>query len=177
MCYVPACNWDSGLNMMVLTFWLSRTLEMMQNDMRTSGIDVFLIYNWFFVHEELFMDVFGWEQRVWNSFALQMNVLCFLDVDEFKQNVFGIWMSFSHEFSTWTTSMSQTKLHVLFLEAAACFCDEFCLFCKWMRRCKCIWKWILTVEGEFNVWIHPVEDELVLDEKDTLFVSCRRPFC
>ena len=33
--------------MMVLMFWLSRTLEMMQNDMRTSGIDVFLVYNWF----------------------------------------------------------------------------------------------------------------------------------
>ena len=45
--------------MMVLTFWLSRTLEMMQNDMRTSGIDVFLVYNWFLVHEELFVDVFN----------------------------------------------------------------------------------------------------------------------
>ena len=33
--------------MMFLTLRLSRTLEMMQNDMRTSGIDVFLVYNWF----------------------------------------------------------------------------------------------------------------------------------
>ena len=37
-CYVPACNWYSGRNMMFLMFWLSRTLEMMQNDVRTSGI-------------------------------------------------------------------------------------------------------------------------------------------
>ena len=54
-----------------------------------------------------------------------MNVLCLLDVDEFKQNVFGIWMSFCMCLSSTTTSMTQTKLHVLFLEAAACFRDEF----------------------------------------------------
>ena len=39
MCYVvPACNWYSGCNMMLLMFSLCRTLEMMQNDVRTSGI-------------------------------------------------------------------------------------------------------------------------------------------
>ena len=38
MCYVPACNWCGGPNMMLLTVSLCRTLEMMQNDVLTSGI-------------------------------------------------------------------------------------------------------------------------------------------
>ena len=32
---------------MLLTVSLCRTLEMMQNDVRTSGIDAFLVYKWF----------------------------------------------------------------------------------------------------------------------------------
>ena len=38
-CYVSACKWDGRPNMMFLTSWLCRTLEMMQNDVRTSGFD------------------------------------------------------------------------------------------------------------------------------------------
>ena len=43
--------------MVLLMLSLCRPLEMMQNEVRTSGIDVFLVYNWFLVHGELFMDV------------------------------------------------------------------------------------------------------------------------
>ena len=42
--------------MMLLMFSLCRTLEMMQNDVRTSGIDICL-RQVVLVHEELFMDV------------------------------------------------------------------------------------------------------------------------
>ena len=38
--------------MMFLTLWLSRTLEMMQNDVRTSGIDVLLGQKCFLVQDE-----------------------------------------------------------------------------------------------------------------------------
>ena len=35
----PACNWHGGYALMFLTMWLNRTLEMMQNDVETSGIE------------------------------------------------------------------------------------------------------------------------------------------
>ena len=92
---------------------------------------------------------FWWERRVWNSFAYCKWMFDLFGCGRVRAECFWYLDVVLHEFSTWTTSMSQTKLHVLFLEAAACFCDEFCLFCKWMRRCKCIlemdidsWRWI-----------------------------------
>ena len=85
--------------MMVLTFWLSRTLEMMQNDMRTSGIDVFLVYNWFWCMKSCLW-TFSTRMMFLEFICVANECLCLLDVDEFEQNVFGIWMSFLHEFST-----------------------------------------------------------------------------
>ena len=57
--------------MMFLTLWLSRTLEMMQNDVRTSGIEAFLVQRCFLVHEELFMDVLDEN----NEFGIRFVVL------------------------------------------------------------------------------------------------------
>ena len=57
--------------MMLWMVSLCRTLEMMQDDVRTSGIDVFLVYNWFSVHEELFMDVLDEN----NEFGIRFVVL------------------------------------------------------------------------------------------------------
>ena len=52
------------------------------------------------VQEELFMDVFGENDEFGIHLHTANECLTFLDVDEFEQNVFGIWMSFLHEFST-----------------------------------------------------------------------------
>ena len=38
MCYVPACNWCGGPNMMLLMVSLCRSLEVMQNDVIILGI-------------------------------------------------------------------------------------------------------------------------------------------
>ena len=54
-----------------------------------------------------------------------MNVLCFLDVDEFKQNVFGIWMSFCMCLSSTTTSMSQTNCMFYFWKLPHVFVMSF----------------------------------------------------
>ena len=86
--------------MMFLTLWLSRILEMMQNDVRTSGIEVFLVQKCFWCMKSclwMFLD-----KNI--EFVIHLHTanecLILLDVDEFEQNVFGIWMSFLHEFST-----------------------------------------------------------------------------
>ena len=83
--------------MIVLMFWLSRTLEMMQNDMRTSGMR-FWYTTGFVQEEELFMDVFDENDEFGIHLHMANECLCLLDVDEFKQNGFGIWMSFCMSF-------------------------------------------------------------------------------
>ena len=110
--------------MMVLTFWLSRTLEMMQNDMRTSGIDVFLVYNWFWCMKSC----------LW-TFSTRMMFLEFICVANECFVLFGcgrvqaecFWYLdvVLHVFVVNNNQHVSNKLHVLFLEAAACFRDEF----------------------------------------------------
>ena len=83
---------------MLLTVSLCRTLEMMQDDVRTSGIDAFLVYNWFWCMKSclwMFLD-----KNI--EFMIHLHTanecLIVLDVDEIVENVFVIWMSFCMSF-------------------------------------------------------------------------------
>ena len=182
MCYVPACNWCGGPNMMLLTVSLCRTLEMMQNDVLTSGIGWSLvqmhIYAWWCYFEE-FLD----EKNVLVKFICTWcNLECKWIWNAFWMWTFSSWSLWTFLdvvcmcFSTTTTWMFSTKLHVLFPEATAWFCDEFWCFWKLRRRCECIVNGLWTVDGEFIRHEFTFVVMIFSDEKDTLFVSCRRPF-
>ena len=50
------------------------------------------------MQEELFMDVFDENDEFGIHLHMANECLILLDVDEFKKNGFGIWMSFLHVF-------------------------------------------------------------------------------
>ena len=104
--------------MMFLTLWLSRTLEMMQNDVRTSGIEAFLVQRCFLVHEELFMDVLDEN----NMFGIHLHTaneclaVCGCGRDEVER--FGLFQHYLHVF------VNMNNQHVS--KQTACFISGSC---------------------------------------------------
>ena len=81
--------------MMLLTVSVCRTLDMMQDDARTSGIDVFLVYGWFWCKKSclwMFLD-----KNI--EFVIHLHTanecLILLDVDEFEKNVLVLGWRFA----------------------------------------------------------------------------------
>ena len=101
----------------------------------------------------LFHEVFG---REWCSWRIHLRFTCKWMFDCFwmwtssSWMVFVIWTSFCMCLSTTTTSMSPNKLHVLFLEAAACFWDEFWCFRSFCNKCTWIGNGCETLVDEFK---------------------------
>ena len=140
---------------MLLMVSLCRTLEMMQNDVLTLGIGWSLVQMhicaWWCYFEKFLDEKNGFGEihlHIVQS-GVQMNLGCFLDVDVFIVEFMDFLDVVCMCFSTTTTWMFSTKLHVLFPEATAWFCDEFWCFWKLRRRCECIVNGLWTVDGEF----------------------------
>ena len=105
--------------MMVLTFWLSRTLEMMQNDMRTSGIDVLLGQKWFWCKMSLFLEVceqHGWLEFICVCTANECLAVCGCGRDEVER--FGLFQHYLHVF------VNMNNQHVS--KQTACFISGSC---------------------------------------------------
>ena len=73
--------------MMLLMVSLCRTLEMMQNDVRTSGIDVFLVYNWFWCKKSCLWTFLTRTMSLGFILHSANECLTLLDVDEIVENV------------------------------------------------------------------------------------------
>ena len=54
MCYVSGCNLHGGYNMMLSMVYLGRTLKLMQNGLRTTGIGYNTVKMRFYVHVNVF---------------------------------------------------------------------------------------------------------------------------
>ena len=67
MCYVSGCNLHGGYNKMLLMVYLGRTLKLMQNGLRTTGIG-YIQYreDAFCVHVNVFRQLDGEEECFWN---------------------------------------------------------------------------------------------------------------
>ena len=124
MCYVSACNWASGRNMMFLTLWLSRTLEMMQNDVRSSGIDGLFRQKWFWCKMVLFHEVC--EQHWWFGIHLRWHCKWIEDVSEWCQAEVGRFGLFHRCLHVLVVNKNQ---HVL--NQTACFISGSCRMFLW----------------------------------------------
>ena len=54
MCYVSGCNLHGGYSMILLMVYLGRTLKLMQNGLRTTGISLQYREDAFYVHVNVF---------------------------------------------------------------------------------------------------------------------------
>ena len=66
MCYVSGCNLHGGYNMMLSMVYLGRTLKLMQNGLRTTGIGLQYREDAFYVHVNVFRQLDGEEECFWN---------------------------------------------------------------------------------------------------------------
>ena len=174
MCYVSGCNLHGGYNKMLLMVYLGRTLKLMQNGLRTTGIGYntvkmrFMCMWMFFVNLVEKKSVF-WN---WNSFAtrfsgLQMNLKMILVSTTFwtSSTLFFKHMCMRFQPQPWLDLFSAWC--VLFSEAANYFCQQF--GCFWTLCKQCVWREDGSEADLFlkrwwihHQWIHQHDDDVCL---------------